>query len=294
MKQQLVEDSTTDKLELEVWDHNAQVVPTKAEVSIIVGGATEVSLATATISSAGTCSYVPGATILDELAENCTAVWRLTINSEFKYFRDMFDIVLNPLYPSVTDEDLISECAQLQESRYMETGLADSGSIVSLTSVLLREYQDNHFQGGTLEIVDGTSKGSKRTIAGNVKATGMITVSDLSFPSAITTDSRFVARRTFQREIDIAWNDIEAMIQTKGYRPALIMNSEDLRPVHLAWTLVKVCRNLSKVPDDIWWQRATYYHADFTNKMAMVKFSYDIDQDQWSESTKTFMPSFRR
>jgi hypothetical protein len=293
MKQQLVEDSTTDQLELEVWDHNVQVVPTTAEVSIIVGGATEVSLATATISATGTCSYVPGAAILDELAENCTAVWRLTINSEYKYFRDMFDIVLNPLYPSVTDEDLVAECAQLQDAKYMEAGSVDTGNTVSIVSILLKEYQDNHFQGGTLEITDGACKGQKQRIASNTRSTGTITV-DTAFGSALTSTSRFVAKRTFQREIDSAWNDIEAMIQTKGYRPALIMNSEDLRPVHIAWTLVKVCRNLSKMPEDIWWQRANYYNTDFTNKMGMVKFAYDSDQDQWPETSQTFRASFRR
>lgn len=293
MKQQLVVKSTTDKLELEVWDHDVQVVPTVAAVSVIVDGATEVSLAAATVSATGTCSYVPGAAILDDVDENCVAVWRLTIGGEYKYFRDMFDVVLHPLYPSVTDEDLIAECAQLQDTRYMEAGIADSGNTVSLVSILLKEYQDNHFQGGTLEITDGACKGQKQRISGNTRSTGTITV-DTAFGSALTSTSRFIAKRTFQREIDRAWDDIEAMIQTKGYRPALIMNSEDLRPVHLAWTLVKVCKNLSKQPDDIWWQRSNYYAEDFTNKLSQVKFTYDSDQDQRPESTQSFTPAFRR
>lgn len=293
MKQQLVEDSTTDQIELEVWDHSVQVIPTSAEVSIIVGGSAEISLATATVSATGTCTYVPGATVLEELAENCVAVWRLTIGGEYKYFRDMFDIVLNPLYPSVTDEDLIAECAHLQDNRYMEAGIADSGNTVTLVSVLLKEYQDNHFQGGTLEITDGACKGQKQRISGNVRSTGTVTV-DTAFGSALTSTSRFVAKRTYQREIDRAWEDIEAMIQTKGYRPALIMNSEDLRPVHLAWTLVKVCRNLSKMQDDIWWKRADTYTEDYANKVAMVKFQYDLNSDQWPNSTKSFIPAFRR
>jgi len=293
VKQQLVEDSTTDQLELEVWDHNVRVVPTAALVSIIIDGSTDVSLATATISANGTCSYIPGATILSELAENCVAVWKLTINGEFKYFRDMFDVVLNPLYPAVTDEDLLSECAQLQDTRYMEAGAADSGSTVTLVSVLLKEYQDNHFQGGTLEITDGACKGQKQRISGNTRSTGTITV-DTAFGSALTSTSRFVAKRTFQREISRAWDDVMGMIQTKGYRPALIMNSEDLRPVHLVWTLVKVCRNLSKSPDDIWWMRAKFYEEDFMKKAGQLKFIYDSDQNQWPESSKSFAPALRR
>jgi hypothetical protein len=293
MKQQLVEDSTTDQLELEVWDHSVQVVPTAAVVSIIIDGSTDVSLATATISATGTCSYIPGAILLDELAENGVAVWRLTIGGEYKYFRDMFDIVLNPLYPAVTDEDLLAECAQLQDTRYMEAGSADSGSTVTLVSVLLKEYQDNHFQGGTLEITDGACKGQKQRISGNTRSTGTITV-DTAFGSALTSTSRFIAKRTFQREISRAWDDVMGMIQTKGYRPALIMNSEDLRPVHLVWTLVKVCRNLAKTPDDIWWMRAKFYEEDFMKKAGQLKFIYDSDQNQWPESSKSFAPALRR
>lgn len=293
MKQQLVVDSTTDALELEVWDHNVQVVPTSALVSIIVNGSTDVSLQAATVMTSGTCGYVPGATVLADLAENCIAVWRLTIGGEYKYFRDMFDIVLNPLYPAVTDEDLIAECAQLQEYRYMESGPADSGTSTTLVSILLKEYQDNHFQGGTLEITDGACAGEKQRIASSARATGTIAL-DASLSTSVDSTSRFTARRSFQREIDRAWEDIEAMIQTKGYRPALIMNSEDLRPVHLYWTLVKVCRNLAKLPEDTWSQRAQIYYEEYSAKLGMVRFAYDSDEDQWPDSAKTFKPSFRR
>lgn len=293
MKQQLVEDSATDKLELEVWDHNVQVVPTSALISLIIDGSTEVSLANATVTTAGTCTYVPGATVLDEVTEDAVASWKLTIDGEAKHFRQMFDIVLRPLTPAVTDEDLFAECAQLQEYRYMESGLADSGDSVSLTSILLKEYQDNHFQGGTLEIVDGDCKGQKQRIASSDRATGTITV-DASFGSSITVTSRFVARRGFQREIDRAWEDVMAMVQSKGYRPALIMNSEDLRPVHLYWTLGKICRNLSKGPEDIWWARSTAFGEEYAARLGQVKFVYDSDEDDWPESRHSFRPAFRR
>lgn len=293
MKQQLVQSSTTDQLEIEVWDHNVQVVPTSAVVSIIINGNTEVSLGTASIVTSGTCSYQPGATVLGDLAENCIAAWRLTIGGEYRYFRDTFDVVLNPLYPVVTDEDLIAECAQLQDSKYMEAGLADSGTSTTLVSILLQEFQDNHFQGGTLEITDGACAGEKGRIASSERSTGTIAL-DASLSTSVDSTSRFVVRRTFQREIDRAWNDVEAMIQTKGYRPALVMNSEDLRPVHLAWTLVKVCRNLAKSKDDVWWARAEEYNADFAAKLNWVKFVYDTDEDQWPDSTKSMGLRFAR
>jgi hypothetical protein len=293
MKQQLILSSTTDQLELEVWDHNVKVVPTSALVTIIIWGNEEVTDDSATVSATGTCSYIPGATVLDELAEDCVVQWDLTIDGEQKSFRQMFDVVLHPLHPAVTDEDLIAECAQLQDARYMEAGLAESGSSVSLVSILLQEYQDNHFQGGTLEITDGACAGEKKRITGNVRATGVLML-DASLSTSVDSTSRFVARRSFQREIDRAWEDIEAMIQTKGYRPALIVNSEDIRPVHLCWTLVKVCRNLAKSPDDIWWRRAETFNEEYASKLGMVNFAYDKNEDEWPESRKTFKPAFRR
>jgi hypothetical protein len=293
MKQQLVLDSTTDQLELEVWDHNVQVIPTSALISIQIFANWEVSNASATVTSHGTCTYIPGAVILDELSEDCVAEWTLTIDGTQKTFRQMFDIVLHPLHPAVTDEDLIAECAQLQDARYMEAGLAESGSSVSLVSILLQEYQDNHFQGGTLEITDGACAGEKKRISGNVRATGTINL-DASLSTSVDSTSRFIARRSFQREIDRAWEDIEAMVMTKGYRPALILNSEDIRPVHLCWTLVKICRNLAKSADDIWWRRSETFNSEYTSKLGMVNFVYDADQDDWPESRKTFKPAFRR
>jgi hypothetical protein len=293
MKQQLVEDSATDQLELEVWDHNVQVVPTSALVSIIIDGTTDVSLATATVTSAGTCTYVPGSAVLAELAVDAVAEWRLTIDGETKYFRQMFDIVRRPLHPALTDEDLFSECAQLQEYKYLATGLADSGSSTSVVSILLQEYQDNHFQGGTLEVVDGACAGEKARIAGNLRGTGKITL-ETSLSTTVDSTSRFVARRTFQREIDRAWEDLMAMVQSKGYRPALIMNSEDLRPAHLYWALVKVCRNMARSPEDIWWQRAESFGSEFQSRLGMLKFNYDSDQDDWPDSVKSARPALRR
>jgi hypothetical protein len=293
VKQQLVEDSATDQLELEVWDHNVLVVPTAALISILIDGDTEVSLATATITSTGLCTYVPGTTVLGDLAEDAVAEWKLTISGAAKYFRQTFDIVRRPLHPSVTDEDLIAECAQLQEFRYLESGLADSGNSVSLTSILLKEYSDNHFQGGTLEIVEGACVGEKQRIAGNVRSTGTIML-DTSLSTSVDTTSRFVVRRTYQREIDRAWDDVQAMIQAKGYRPALIINSEDIRPVHLYWALVKVCRNLSRAPEDIWWARASSFESEYSARLGQVKFVYDTDEDEWPESRKSFIAAFRR
>jgi hypothetical protein len=293
VKQQLVVDSATDQLELEVWDHNVLVVPTAALISIFIDGGKQVSLAIATITATGVCTYIPGAAVLDDLAEDAVAEWKLTIAGATRYFRQTFDIVMRPLHPAVTDEDLIAECAQLQEYRYVESGLAESGTSVSLVSILLKEYADNHFQGGTLEIVDGACVGEKQRIASSVRATGSI-VLDASLSTTVDSTSRYVARRTYQREIDRAWDDVQAMIQAKGYRPALIINSEDIRPVHLFWALVKVCRNLSRGSEDIWWARATAFESEYAARLGQVKFVYDSDQDNWPESRRDFKPALRR
>lgn len=293
MKQQLLKASTTDTVEIKVWDHNVQVVPTAALVSIVIDSTVEVSLATATITSLGTCSYIPGATVLDDVAENCMARWYLTVGGVTQHYDQLFDVVLHKLYPVVTDEDLIAECAQLQFEKYLESALADSGTTSTLVSTKFQDYPDDYFKGGLIEITEGENVGLMRVILSNDKATGTVNF-DTSMPSAITASCRFVARRTFQREIDRAWEDIEALIVQRGYRPALVMNAEDLKPLHVAATLVKISKNLAKTTEDIWWARAGTFEEDREKRLKGINFVYDNYEDELPTTMRTFLPGFRR
>jgi|TARA_Y100000034_G_scaffold134763_1_gene204152 hypothetical protein len=279
MKQQLQEDSTTDSLQITIWDHNRREIPSAGTISIYDGPTQLVSSATATIAADGTCSYTPGTTVTDVEEENLKAEWTLTIDSEAKVFIQLFDVVPYPLYPMVTDEDLISECAQLQEERYLAYGTADSGTTTMLVDIDLSEYRDNHWQGGTLEITAGTNSGSKRIVSAFAKDTGTVTVTS-AFGSAIDSTSKYLLRRTFQREIDRAWDDLQAKILQKGNRPALIMNSDELKPVHIMTTLEKICRDLSTTEGDIWWAKATHYMEQASAWWNNAVFIYDVNEDK--------------
>lgn len=293
MKQQLETDSTTDSLSITVWDHNRKEIPSVATIDIYDGSTQLVSGASATIATDGTCSYTPGTTVTDDYEENLKAAWNLTIDGGVQKHIQLFDVVNFKLYPQITDEDLISECSQLQDGRYLHYGTADSGTTTTLVDIELMEYKDDHWKGGTLEIVDGTNSGSKEVVSAFDRTTGTVTVSS-AFGSAIDSTSKYVVRRTFQREIDRAWDDMMAMVLQKGYRPALIMNSEELTPSHIAFALSKVCRDLSIQQDDVWWARAEFYEERFNVLWNAMVFKYDSDEDQLADDERYGILRFRR
>ena len=293
MKQQLERDSTTDYIGVTVWDHNQRVVPTAATVSIYDGANALVSAATATIAADGAVTYIPGTTVTEDAEENLKAEWTLTIDSAARKVVQLFDVVNFKLFPMVSDEDLISECAQLQTEGYRAYGTADSGTTTTLVDIELMEYRDNHWEGGTLEILGGTNSGTKRVVASSVKATGTVTVSS-AFSSAIDSTSKFMLRRTYQREIDRAWDDLMERIISKGNRPALIMNSESLKPTHIMWALEKICRDLSTTQDDIWWARSEYYSQRAAAWWNQLVFLYDSDEDEQVDTRKRMTLQLRR
>jgi hypothetical protein len=279
VKQQLQVSSETDALTLEVWDHTRLLVPSSGTINISLDNVEEVSASSITVSADGVCSYIPGTAVTADYQENGRAEWTLNFDGYSARYVQLFDIVQYPILSQITDEDLISECSELQGQKYMAHGTADSGSASSLVDSELVEYEDDHWKGGTVEIVAGTNAGEWRVISTSDRETGTLTVST-SFTVSITATSEYVVRRTFQREIDRAFEDMCSDVSARGYRPALIISSDDLKPAHAFLTLSKVCRNLSQNPDDIWWKRADLYAEKYSGSMSAMKWLYDSDEDE--------------
>jgi len=280
VKQQLQVSSETDALTFEVWDHNRRVVPTSGTISIYLDNVIGVTGSSATIASSGVCSYTPGTAVTADYEENGRAEWTLNFSDGTTHrYVQLFDVVQFPILSLITDEDLISECSELQTQKYMTHGMADGGGSSEVIDGDLREYDDNHWKGGTIEIVAGTNTGNVRTVKASVRDTGSITTT-AAFSASIDNTSEYVVRRTFQREIDRAFEDMCADVSARGYRPALIVSSEDLKPAHVALTLSKVCRNLAKDADGVWWKRADLYGERYSSTMQSMKWEYDSDEDK--------------
>jgi hypothetical protein len=292
MRQQLYEDSATDYLLLRIFDHNRQKVPSSATATIIIGGTTDVTAASATISVAGDVTYIPGATVLDELSEDCVVEWAVSVDGVSQTYRQLFDIVRCKLFAVVTDEDLIGECPPLQDERWLARGTADSGTSKTLVDADLINYQDDHFSGGIIEITDGTSAGQARVISDFAQSSGTVTWTT-SCPSSIDTTSKYVVRRTYQRELDRAWDEVEGFVQKAGYRPALVMDSEELKNLHIYLALGRICKGMAKT-DDVWWGRGRDYEGKALREMNGMQFVYDSDEDGVPDDKHSVQPRFRR
>ena len=293
MKQQLQVSSETDALTFEVWDHSRLLVPSSGTISIYLDNTEEVSASSVTVASSGVCSYIPGSAVTSDYQENGRAEWSLNFAGYNKKYVQLFDVVQYPILSLITDDDLISECFEVQSQKYMAHGTADSGSTSEVVDAELRDYADDHWKGGSIEIVAGTNSGDWRTVSTSDRETGKVTVSE-DFSSSITGTSEYVLRRTFQREIDRAFEDMCADISARGYRPALIIGSEDLKPAHICLMLSKVCRSLAKGPDDVWWARADLYAERYTATMSAMKWQYDSDEDKEADTVVTGVVRLRR
>lgn len=293
MKQQLQVSSETDALTYEVWDHGQHVVPSSGTISISRSADVDVGPSSVTVAADGTCSYVPGSAVTGDYGENLRAEWTLNFPCYARRYTQLFDVVQFPIRSLVTDEDLVAECAELQRQKYIAYGTAQGGGSSEITDQGLMDYPDDHFKGGTVEIVAGTNAGQVRRVSTSVQSTGKITVSS-AFAASIDDTSEYVARRTYQKEIDRAFGEMCADVDARGYRPALIVNSEDLKTPHVYLTLAKVCRDLAKSSDDIWWARAEKYAELYTASMSAQKWQYDSDEDKEPDMLASGVVRLRR
>ena len=112
--------------------------------------------------------------------------------------------------------------------------------------------------------------------------------------AAIDTTSDYLVTRTFQRELDRAFDDLMQRIIGKGNRPALIMNSETLKLPHIMWALEKIARDISTMPGDVWWAKADYYAQEAANWWQSLIFKYDADENEEVDSVRRMTLQLRR
>jgi hypothetical protein len=258
-----------------------------------IDGGLVVSAASAVVSASGECSYVLGATVLDDVEEGCQVRWDLTVDGAVRTFTQLFDVVLHKLEPLVTDDDLVAECPPLVSEGYKHHGTAGDGTAKTLVDEDLMRYADDHWTGGELALLEGSAAPRTVRVTDFARATGTVTW-ETSLASAVSTDTTYLLTRTWQPEIDRAWDDLESMIRARGERPSLIVGVDDLKPLHLPMALSKVCRGLAREKDDVWWSRADFYQEQFEARWKATVFRYDADEDEIADTAEPMILRLRR
>lgn len=294
MNDQILFESTNNQISFRLRDHGLSVIPSSCVLDIYDEyGSALLEDQSITPGADGTCSYTVIADITADLSENNRAVWTVTVNTVTYSYTTLFDVVLNIARNELLDSDLFNECRALQEYNYYHSGQADSGEKTSLTDNELMGFAENFFKGGLIEFVDGTNENNSRIISAYDSSLGKISWSS-ALGSAIDTTTKYILRRIYQPEIDASFQEMMNYVDTIGFRPALIMNSEKLKTPHKFLTLSKICYSMAKEANDVWMVRADMYEKKYYSHLAGLKFRKGSEKEDFSNTESHIVQGFRR
>ncbi len=259
-------------LTLYIQEDEERIVPQWARLTVYRPGGTEKLLdgVDMTIAQDGLLSYQLSSTHNGEAGENYRAVVEYSDGTYTGAVILFYDVVLNKPAIVVTDEDLVAELPQLSEGGWKHTGMAEGGSLTTIVDTRLKGYPEDYFTGGRAYCVD---KGETRKILGFDPSTGTLTTE--SFSSSVASGERYILTRTFEREIERAFEKLEDRLSRAGIKHHLVMDPADLKELHLCLSVAEVCKGLSAEKDDFWWHMWKEYERGAERLLETTTFKYD-------------------
>lgn len=285
MKQEILKASVETLRFTPPWINNRPAVASAATVVLKKPGgeSLQVSVAVTAINpTTGELTYTLTTTHTAELDENYIAEWSYTVATVAYQETTLFDVVLHRLSQLLTDEDLYTLQGDIRaknENVQGAVGSATAGTLVDTDQ--LKNYPDDYFNNGVVEATNvSTGATQRRTVSDFVQSTGTLSVT----PNwATTPDStyRYVVYKPFRVKLDFAWEMVMNDVKARGFRPALIMQSDTLRHVHAFKTLELICVDFIKSGDvdDLWTKLADRYAAAYVEAFGKIQFQYDTNED---------------
>lgn len=276
MKKQEILVGVTGTFQTFISEDNIDIVPTSATITIYNPNASTelVSAQAMTVGSDGLLSYALTADNNELIDENYQAVIIYILNGNTEYLAPVFYDVVNSILTSViTDDDVVKELPQITEKGYKEFGTSTSGSTTTIVHGDLKRFPDDYFKGG---LAESFTQGEKRNITNFVQSTGTVTTE--AFTASASTD-KYMLTRSYTREIDRALDKIRDRIQQKGQYHALIIDSADLKELHLMFTVAEICKSFVVSVDDVWDMFRKDYQKRADEMFRDFKFKYDVDED---------------
>jgi hypothetical protein len=274
MKQQFLKDGI-GTIKVYAFKDNLPIVPSSAIITIYKPGTTIefINSQPMTIASDGLLSYNLTAEDNKTLDDHYKVVITYTFEGE-DYPRILFyDVVNSLLYIVISDEDLINEMPSIAKKGWKTTGQATSGSSTTIVDEELTKFENDYFTGGTAYSVE---KDESRIITDFAKSTGTLTTE--AFGSAIATD-KYVLTRSFTKEIQRAFEKIEDLLVRAGKRPQLVMDSFEIREVHIYLAVSEVCKGLAGDTDSLWYEWYKEYQKTGLAIFKALNLKYDDNED---------------
>ena len=284
MKQEVLQSSTEQLKFTPPWIANRPAIASSATVVLKDPGSTTIQASIAVTSidaTTGELKYTLTAVHTATLNENYIAEWTYVVSSTTYKETTLFDVVLHKLSALLTDEDLYTLQGDIKAKNESVQGTPTSAAAGTLVDTnALKNYPDDYFNNGVVEaMLPSTGAVQRRTVSDFVNSTGTLSVTP-NWTTTPDTTYRYIVYKPFRVKIDFAWEMLMNDIRAKGFRPALIMNSADLKHVHAFKTLELVCMDFMKdgAVDDLWRVLSEKYGEKYEAAFAKLRFQYDEDE----------------
>lgn len=275
MRQEILKGGS-DSLRLSLFDHGRAVQPSSCSARILdIGG----NLLASGDAAGGI--YSPPASVSGQARQDCTVEWTYTYDGITDKRVELFDVVLFRLYPVATEADMIRESPSLVSSERVYRGTVNAADSSSITSnSLLGTREDWSF--AIIQLLTGTEAGKQYVVSAFDAGIGKA-----SYPaaSAASPGDTFLLRRSYQSELDAAWDDVidrltqacansPVQLGLQQTRPFLVMTPDRLRRPHLSLALSKAHRGIATDQNGVDWAKAEYYAAEYEGSWAGLKLVF--------------------
>lgn len=275
MRQQFLLD-TGETFQAYIYEDNRKIVPASATITVTSpGSTTEIVTAQAmTVQADGRLDYALTAGNNDTADDNYKAVIAYVVSGTTFTINLFYDVVNSKLVKVITDDDIITELPQLRDTGWKVAGTSESGSATTIVDADLVRFADDHFTGGSAYSI---TQDETRGITDFVSSTG--TVTTVAFSASAATDD-YVLTQSYTSQIQRAFEKLEDMLVRKGRRPHLILDSHDLKEIHIAMSVTEICKGLVRgETDGLWWDLMKEYEKKASDMFNSMALKYDESED---------------
>lgn len=281
MKQEVRQGSTETLKFTPAWINNRPAIATSATVVLKDSAGTTIQASaavTAINATTGELTYTLTTTHTATLYENMVAEWTYVVSSATYVDVTLWDCVKHKLSQLLIDEDLYTLQGDIREKSQSVFGAVVSATASTLVDAKnLSVFTDDTFNNGTVEAIDASGVVQRRTVTDFVQSTGSLSITP-NWASTPDTTYRYVVYKPQKAKMDIAFEILLNDIRAKGFRPALIMNSADLKFIHAFKTLHLICMDFMKADGDLWSVLSDKYAELYKDSFGKLIFQYDTDE----------------
>jgi hypothetical protein len=197
-------------------------------------------------------------------------------------YTTFFDVNYWALRNPATETDLVRRFTQFADNRPKTSSvlITDVVDDTNFSADSLNN-EDGYWIGATIIMKRGYNAGARQLVTGWVKAIARFTIEN-PFPSAIRKDDQFDILYSWNNELNIAWNDVSGMVlrwasTVNSDRLNLVVDSIDLKRIHLIKTAIMACERLRVAKEDTWDLLRTDLLSQVDSEFNDIKLKVDLD-----------------